>query len=150
MVLQEIQWAAVKYEVGVCIKTGHIVWVNGPHVGSANDGTIFKDKLADLLADDEGAEVDAGYKGHDKMKAPTVASTRVHRKEKSVVRGRHENVNGRLKIFNVLNVPFRHTKPRNELMEKHGICFHAIAVVTQLKFEFGESLYDVKYTATYD
>ena len=44
---------ALKYEVAVCIKTGYIVWVNGPFKGSTNDGTIFKDGLQLLLCADE-------------------------------------------------------------------------------------------------
>ena len=128
----------------------HIVWINGPFVASANDATIFKEKLAGLLADDEGVEVDAGYKGHAKFKTPTVATSSVYRKQKSQVRGRHENVNGRLKIFNVLNIPFRHSNPRSKMLEKHGLCFDTIAVVTQLKFEAGDSLsYGVNYDVTY-
>jgi hypothetical protein len=79
---------ALKYEVGVCIKTGYIVWVNGPFVGSENDGTIFTQGLATFLAEDEGVEVDGSYKGHSKFKGPTVAMSRHQRKEKSIVRGR--------------------------------------------------------------
>jgi hypothetical protein len=75
----------VKYEVGICIRTGMIVWVTGPFVASKNDATIFREKLADLFADDEGVKVDAGYKGHDKFKQPVTASSRQHRKEKSIV-----------------------------------------------------------------
>lgn len=136
---------AVKYEVGVCIATGYIVWIKGPVVASVNDSTLFKQHLAGLLAEDEGVEVDAGYKGHDALKAPIVAVSSVARKEKSVVRGRHENVNGRLKIFNMLNFPFRHLNPRDGMMKKHGLCFDAIAVVTQIKFEAREVLYGVNY-----
>lgn len=54
------------------------------------------------------------------------------------MRGRHENVNSRLKIFDVLNTPFRHPNPKDEMMEKHGKCFEAIAVVTEIKFKNGE------------
>ena len=39
----------LSYEVGVCIKTDHVVWVNGPFVASTNDGTIFS-KLVDSSA----------------------------------------------------------------------------------------------------
>ena len=148
---QKFNGPAVKYEVGVCIKTGFIVWTFGPHMGGALDGEIFKKQLDGLLADDEGVEVDAGYKGSSRFKAPIVATSRADRKAKSVVRGRHENVNGRLKIYDMLNVPFRHTKPRNEMMTKHGWCFDSIAVITQLKFENGDSLlYDVDYDVNYD
>ena len=149
MYSQKFNGPGVKCEVGVCIKTGHVVWLNGPFVASSDDAAIFKETLANLLADDEGVEVDAGCKGHDKFKAPVTASSRVHRKEKSVVRGRHENINSRLKIFNVLNVPFRHTNPRDQMMRKHGLCVDVIALTTQLKFELaGETLYDVKCTVT--
>lgn len=151
---QKMNGPAVKYEVAVCIKTGHIVWTNGPHPASANDATLFGNTLADLLADDEGAEVDGVYKGHDKLKAPTVAKSRAERKQKSQARGRHENVNGRLKIFNVLNNSFRHTGEfatrGDTLMEKHAVCFNAVAVITQLGFSLGENkLYDVKYDVDY-
>jgi hypothetical protein len=79
----------VKYEIGVCIKTGHIVWVNGPFPASHNDDSIFKDTLAsNLFADDEeGVEVDAGCKGHDKFKTPRVATSRADQMEKSIVCG---------------------------------------------------------------
>ena len=151
MYSQKFNGPAVKYEVGVSIVTGHIVWINGPFKASVNDSTICKNKLLTLLATDEGVEVDGGYKGSDKFKTPTVASSRQARKQKSVVRGRHENVNSRLKIFNVLNIPFRHLNPRNKMMEKHGLCFDSVAVLTQLKFEeAGETLYSVNYDVTYD
>ena len=55
---------AVTYEVGVCIKTGSIVWIYGPEVASMGDATMFKKKLAGLLCENEGVEVDGGYKGH--------------------------------------------------------------------------------------
>jgi hypothetical protein len=35
------------------------------------------------------------------------------------------------------------------MMENHGWCFHVIAVITQLKLEAGEKLYDVHYDAVY-
>ena len=115
------------------------------------DATIFKQGLKHHLAEDEGVEVDAGCKGDDKFKAPTVATSSLDRKQKSQVRGRHENINGRLKIFDVLNVPFRHLNPRSKMMEKHGYCFDASAVITQLKFEHDdEVLYGVGYDVSYD
>ena len=95
-------------------------------------------------------EADGGYIGHHKLMAPTVATSRDDRKTKSVVRGRHENINGRLKIFNVLVVPFRHLNPRHEMHEKHRVCFEAVAVITQMKLESGEGLYDIDYDVTYD
>jgi hypothetical protein len=72
---QKLNGPAVKYEVGVCIKTGFIFWINGPFHGGENDGTIFKETLSGLLAEDEAVEVDSGYVGDDKFKGPTVATS---------------------------------------------------------------------------
>ena len=53
---------AVKYEIGICIQTCHIVWINGPHpAGKINDGELFKRKLLCELCDDKAVEVDNGY-----------------------------------------------------------------------------------------
>eukprot|EP00536_Pseudo-nitzschia_multiseries_P002194 jgi/Psemu1/183021/e_gw1.29.19.1 len=134
---------AVKYEVGVCLKTGWIVWINEPFVGSKNDGTIFKEGLSNLLHDDEAVEVDRGYRGDDKMNLPDMGFTRIEKKMKSNARAQHETVNGRLKIFNVLTSHFRHMKPnRQGMMQEHKICFEAVAVITQLKFASGETTFE--------
>ena len=37
--------------------------MNGPHIGSANDGAVFR-----ALADEDGVEVDSGYLGDQKWK----------------------------------------------------------------------------------
>jgi DDE superfamily endonuclease len=146
---QKLNGPGVKYEVGVSIANCDIVWINGPFVASKNDSTIFREKLSGLLAIDEGVEVDKGYTGDDKLMHPNVNIGRLQRCQKNIVRGRHETVNSRLKIFNVLNVPFRHTNPRDKMMGKHHLCFTAIAVITQLKFDEGEKLYDVHYDTIY-
>jgi DDE superfamily endonuclease len=150
---QKINGPAVKYEVAVCIKTGHIVWINGPFCGSENDGTIFNENLSTLICEDEGVEVDGGYLGNVKMKGPVVANSSKQRKQKSIVRARHETVNSRLKIYNVLNASFRHMGTFQDkdqvLMEKHGICFTAVAVITQLGFNRGEKIYDTEYDISY-
>jgi hypothetical protein len=146
---QKFNGPGLKYEVGVCIRTADIVWINGPFVCSTNDSTVFKEGLANLLAEDEGVECDAGYKGHYSLKSKDVSSSRLQRREKNKTRARHENINARLKLFQVLNVPFRHSNPREAMMEKHGLCFKAIAVITQLKAERGEKPFDVTYTTAY-
>jgi hypothetical protein len=144
------QCAALRYEVGVAISTGFIVWVSGPHKAGRNDWQIFNADLTHRLCDDECVEVDQGYKGNEKFKTPEMGADSKGRKEKSLVRARHENINGKLKTFNLLTTHFRHMKPNNKFMEKHGMCFNAIAVVTQLKMEFaGESLFDVEYNESY-
>jgi hypothetical protein len=103
-----------KYEIGICIRTGAIVWVNGPFKAGRHDVTIFvEDGLKDALADDEAVEVDAGYQGDDQLKNPNISQSRKDRIQKSKVRARHEIVNSWLKKFAVLNDVFRHKSMEN-------------------------------------
>ena len=56
--------AGLRYEVGVCIQTGLIVWINGPlAAGKYNNITIFRSKMIYELLDWEMVEVDQGYVG---------------------------------------------------------------------------------------
>ena len=61
------------------------------------------------LEDWELVECNTGLKGNSKARLLAQALTKDGRKEKSVVQGRHENVNGRLKHFNVLCASFHHS-----------------------------------------
>lgn len=150
-----------KYEVGVSISRADIVWINGLFKAGRGDQTIFiEDGLSDILCDDEYAEVDGGYNGSDKMKGPTVAKSRSDRKQKSVARGRHENVNRRLKCFSILDNVFRGPtgRPVTETTsatgknepEKHQWAFATVAVIIQLGFELDGGLYPVEYNVKYD
>jgi hypothetical protein len=57
--------AGVRYEIGVCIKTGNIVWYNGPYpCGAYTDCRIFQCRLKWLLGPTEKVLVDRGY-GND-------------------------------------------------------------------------------------
>jgi hypothetical protein len=77
----------LEYEVAVCIKTGHIVWTNGPFIASTNDGTIFRFHgfIGDAITVDEGVEVDSGYLGDNRFMQPHVGLTSKDRKQKGVV-----------------------------------------------------------------
>jgi hypothetical protein len=142
----------IKYEVGICIKTGHIVWINGPFPAGNSEKTIFRNGLLLELADPwELVECDTGLRGCDRARIPDQAMTIGEGKQKSVVRGRHENINGKLKVFNVLVAYFHHHagKDRDVMLNKHGLCFGAVAVITQLKLASGEIPYDVEYDVHY-
>jgi hypothetical protein len=88
----------IKYEVGICIRTEHNVWINGPFPA----GNIYQDGLMLQLADWELVECDTGLQGCDRARIPDEAITIGESKQKSVVRGRHKNTNGNLKVFNAL------------------------------------------------
>ena len=80
-------------------------------------------------------------KGIASCKTPEVGYSRQQTKKKANIRAQHEIVNGRLKIFNVLNTHFRHMKPNSfEMQRKHQLCFYAIAAIMQLKFELEGTL----------
>ena len=141
----------LKYEVAICIITGKMVWINGPFKASVHDLTIFREGLLTYLFPEEAVEVDKGYRGPDSAKTPDVGAIN-ERKMKSDARSQHEAMNGRLKQFHVLTTHFRHMKPNVEgMMEKHGLCFFAVAVITQLKYLAGDRVfnngvvYDVDY-----
>lgn len=143
---QKFNGPGYKYEVGVCIATGEIVWINGPFKCGRGDKKIFEeDGLLDALADDELVEADGAYQGNARLKTPGAGQTADERGQANRVRGRGENVNGWLKKFAVLANVFRHD-PKT----KHRICFESVAVITQLRFEFHGTLYDVPYDARYD
>jgi len=56
--------SALHYEVGLCILTGNIVWINGPYeCGMWPDIPIFWNCLLSHLATNEQVEVDDGYIG---------------------------------------------------------------------------------------
>lgn len=57
----------------------------------------------------------------------------------SRVRSHQESVNERLKNWNILGHAFRHD------LCKHGDCFRALAVLTQLAIDRGEKLFQVDY-----
>ena len=140
----------LKYEVAVCIKTGFIVWTNGPFKAGTPDQTIFNNALSHEIGDNEIVEVDGGYVGTMKGRMPTQGIDSKERKQKSIARGRHEIVNGRLKQFSVLTTHFRHMgKNTEEMMQKHKLCFDAVTVVTQLKFDAGMKTFDVEYDVDY-
>jgi hypothetical protein len=133
----------VRYEVGLAIRTGNIVWINGPFpCGDYSDTTIFRHGLANYLDVGERVEADKGYKGDD----PALAKTKdslwcdpLFTDMQAEVRARHETVNKRLKQFGILKQEYRHN------LEDHGSVFRAIAVITQLSLELGEPLYEVEY-----
>eukprot|EP00957_Ditylum_brightwellii_P080787 6144482-Ditylum_brightwellii.AAC.1 len=103
-----------------------------------------------LLYNDKGVEVDGGCRGNTKIKHPEIGFDYNGRKEKSCVPGIQKNVNGCLKQLNILNTPFWCSGDSNKMMEKHGLSFTAIAVITQLKFDAWEDvLYDIKCDNTH-
>jgi len=132
--------AGVRYEVGVCIQTGSIVWVNGAYpCGSWSDVKIFRHRLKHLLAPNELVEADKGYKWDDRCRNPDSYVSRSDQRASRRARARQETINHRLKVFNVLNRTYRHDR------RKHQWCFVSCAVLVQMSINNNEKPWQVRY-----
>jgi len=136
--------AALRYEIGQCIKTGDIVWINGPFPANLSEEEIFDSGLSFELLPWELVEADNGYRGRVQIMTPGAGPTRLARRQKSQARARQENVNRRLKVFKIME-RFESTD-----IEKHAKIARAVAVIVQLSFENGERLYPVNYDVKYN
>ena len=100
----------VRYEVGVAIQTGYIVWVNGPFpCGEWPDLKIALNDLVYMFDHGERAVADKGYRGHPcYFDAPWQhLDNDAQRRRKRNARARHETINRRLKAFRILHNKFR-------------------------------------------
>ena len=124
----------VRYEVGVAIYSGVIVWVHGPFpCGEWSDIRIVRDALIGQLCEDESYIANGGYSGAEYSITPSGRHT-FRDRQISVVRSRHEVVNQRLKEFQCLGVRSRHPP------ERHGFLFRAVANIVNLKLKTSMTL----------
>jgi hypothetical protein len=143
----KLKKGGLAYEIGLCIKTGYIVWVAGPYApGIYNDVMIFWIGMKLWLEDNERVEADKGYKGENpeycKVYGPLYEDEERYNWMKKNVQTRHEHANLRIKMFECLNQRFRNSP---ECIRHHAACFRAVCVLTQLAFENGEPLWQPEY-----
>ncbi len=132
--------SALRYELGVDILAGNLVWIQGPYpAGKYTDIKIFNKVLRNFLEPGERVEADEGYRGHpDKIKCPdNDVNPAENRGMQGRARARHKMLNGRLKNWGILSQDFRHH------ITMHGDVFQACAGVTQLTIKNGEPLFEV-------
>lgn len=129
---------AVKYEIAIGILTGKIAWISKMYRGAVHDITIFRENLLHmLLADDEKAVADKGYRGEPAtIDLPDEGSIEWQR-QKARARARHETCNRRFKTWNAIGTQFRHN------INFHQACFHAVATITELQIENGKPLFEL-------
>jgi hypothetical protein len=120
----------LRYEVGVSIISGKIVWVSGPFPAGIPDLVIFRGGLKLMLDNGEQVVADKGYRGE-------VACHIERNHITGIIRARHETVNARLKMWNCLQATWRHD------LQKHILAFNSIAIVTQMELENGQPLFNV-------
>lgn len=133
---------ALRYEITLSIQSGDIVWASSAFKASTHDITIFrigglKDKL---IQAGEKTVCDLGYRGEPDVVTLSNSGSQMFQEQMSSVRARHETVNRRMKVFQVLNENFR------QGIEFHNTCFDAVLVLTQLNMQNGEPLFSVKFT----
>ena len=124
--------AALRYEVGICIQTGDIVWINGPYPpGEWNDLQIALDGIVYLLEGDERLITDKGYRGYPVyFDCQWRYLDNQHQKtRKALARARHENVNKLFKDWDCLSERWRCD------LALHGVAFRAVANIVQFKIE---------------
>ena len=135
--------SGVRYEIGLCILTGVIVWLNGPYeCGLWPDISIFRNSLKSHLEPGERVEADDGYIGEapEYIKCPksfTNPQETLFMQQR--VRNRQETVNKRMKNWGILKQVYRHQ------FDRHGEAFRAIAVLTQISIKGGEPLFSCGY-----
>ncbi|KAF0738930.1 hypothetical protein Ae201684_005301 [Aphanomyces euteiches] len=126
----------LRYEIGICIATGWIVWAHGGvPCGSWPDLRLARDAFCSFVGPNEMTLADRGYCDPRYFIYPRPGRDDVRRQKE--VMARHETCNRRLKQFRVLGGVFRHQ------LYLHPICFHAVVNLTQLMIELGEELYSV-------
>ena len=126
----------MKYEVGICIKTGEIVWVHGGvPCGSYSDLRLAREAYVQMVEAHEKTIADDGYKDRRYFIYPSLRPE-CGAQLKSIM-ARHETLNHRLKEFKVLDSPFRHDT------HLHPRCFHAVTQLVQLMLVNGEPLYSL-------
>jgi DDE superfamily endonuclease len=130
--------AGLRYELGIAINTGSIVWFNGPFpAGSFPDLRVFRIKLRSQLGPGEKVVADRGYRGDTKVCTPDHANSFEHGKAMNQARARHEATNHRLKTWKSLKQVFRHGR------QKHHLVFRSAVVLTQIAMEHGRAPFQV-------
>lgn len=124
--------SGLRYEVGLNIRTGHIVWTNGGYpCGDFPDLTIARQAFIFLVNNGERTLADKGYPDSMYFILPNQQNAELHDR----IMSRHETVNNRLRMFLILKHPFRHD------LKKHPMVFKAVANLVQLMIENGEPLF---------
>jgi len=130
----------LRYEIGICIQTSWVVWINGPFPPSDYpDISIARDGINDELDPGEKYLADGGYAdGNQYSTTPDGINDHDHWM-KAKARARHEAVNHLFKNWGILERRFRH----NKLL--HGKVFGAVANLVQASIMTGHPVFDVRY-----
>ena len=107
--------SALRYELGVDVLAGNLVWIQGPYPASKYSDIKFLTRFCVISSSRASGST-------DKIKCPgNDANPADNRAMQGRVRARHEMLNGRLKNWGILSQVFRHH------IMTHGNVFRACA-----------------------
>ena len=136
----KLEHAGLRYEIGVCIKTGWIVWINGPFpCGAWPDLRIARSALHYMLLADEFYVADGGYQDGGEHSVTPNGMNDYEQRTYALARARHETINRVFKTYECFRTMFRHQR------EKHGLFFRSAAVIIQLGLREGSHTFTVHY-----
>ena len=122
----------MRYEVGICIATGWIVWFHGPFpCGWWPDLAIANTFLHYNLLPNEYYIADNGYIT-ERALTPVDAINPYELEYMANCRARHEQLNRLFKQFNCIQNTFKRE------VKKHGLFAHSVANIIQLGIMAGE------------
>lgn len=125
----------LRYEIGLAIDTGNIVWGHGGvPCGQYSDLKLAREVFVNMLDPNERVIADDGYIDDNYFINPRNAPN--YHKIKRIL-ARHETINKRLKQWKCLGSRFRHP------LHRHPRCFHAILNITQIRINNGSPLFSL-------
>lgn len=124
----------LRYELGLCIRSGSIVWKNGGYpCGTYPDLKLAREAYTLSVLPGEKTMADKGYNDDSFFILPNPNNSIFHKR----IMSRHETVNKRIRQFKILKDTFRHS------IIKHTIVFNSVVNLTQLMIENGEPLFPI-------
>lgn len=125
----------IRYEIGLNIRTGEIVWKNGGYpCGEFSDLELARESYTGFVDQGEMTLADKGYRDNHFFILPNETNNLIHKK----IMSRHETVNKRIRQFKILKDCYRHS------LNKHPLIFHAVVNITQIMIKNGEPLFNVE------
>jgi hypothetical protein len=132
--------AGLRYEIGIAIQSGWVVWKNGPFpCGTFPDIKIARRDLVHHLVPGEKYIADRGYRDGGLYADTPSGYNNPSQRMKAIVRARHESFNSRIKKFKIFSTRYRNKR------ESHYMAFHAVVNILQLEIENGYPMYPVYY-----
>lgn len=124
----------LRYEIGVGIHSGALVWLHGPFpCGTHSDTTIFRNNLKKKLGRNESIIADCGYT--DSKCVSKFQTSNKHKFRR--IRARHERVNMIFKSFKILSSVYRHN------LYNHRRYTFAIANIVQMMIIHEKNSFDI-------